>query len=33
MKNAPNIIKKPFSAEAVPAMWGKGLTAPLCPQG
>jgi hypothetical protein len=29
MKNAPNIIKNPFIADAVPAIWGKWLTAPL----
>ena len=30
---AASIIISPLSAEAAPAAWGKGPTAPLCPQG
>jgi hypothetical protein len=33
MPNATNIMEKPFKADAVPAISGKGAMQPLWPQG
>jgi hypothetical protein len=33
MAKAMSIITRPLMAEAVPAAWGKGAMALLCPQG